>query len=202
MESQAISGQQFFVTGMSCTNCNSQAAEQLGKIDDVLEAHVHFNNGQATLTAERTISRNEIRRSLSRLGFEAWFPEEPKLLPLSAEEKAGLDSRVASRGKSIRIKNHLTPGKITLFDYYAEWCGPCHLLSPKLKGLLLKYKNLALRKVDIKDWGSDAEKQATKKFKLSSLPYIRVYGQRGEILGSVQGNQIEEVEKIIENGDR
>ena len=102
-----------------------------------------------------------------------------------------------SHGNAIRIKDHLARGKVTIFDYYADWCGPCHLLSPKLERLVLRYENVALRKVDLVDWKSKAARQATREFKLPGLPFTQVYDDRGKLLGQVEGNAIEEIEKLI-----
>ncbi len=116
---------------------------------------------------------------------------------LSEAEKAGLDIETASKGEALSIRDHLAAGKTTIFDYYADWCGPCHLLSPKLERLVLEYQNLALRKVDIGDWETEVAKQATKEFGLPGLPYVRIYGPSGKLVGTVHGNRIEEVEEII-----
>ena len=187
----------FSVAGMSCVTCANPATKALRYIPGVLEVKVDFDSKKATVKAKRAITRDEIRDALSTLGFEAHFPGDPVVAALSESEKAGLDIEIASNGKALRIRDHLVPDKITIFDYYADWCGPCHLLSPKLERLLLKHQNLALRKVDIGNWETAAAKQATKEFALPGLPYVRIYGPRGKFLGTVHGNHIEKVEEII-----
>ncbi len=190
-------GKEFFVAGMSCAGCANSATELLEKIPGVHEAKVDFDSKKASIQAGRVITRDEVREALGKLGFEARFPGDLVIRPLSEEEKANLDIETASHGEAIKLKDHLAPGNITIFDYYADWCGPCHLFTPKLERLLLKYKNLALRKVDISDWESKAAKQAAKEFGLPGLPYVRIYGPKGKLLGAVHGNHIKKVEAII-----
>ena len=150
------------------------------------------------MVLESVAARDQIRAALATAGFEARFPDEPPApRPLTSEEKANLDIKVASRGEAIRIEDHLAPGKITVFDYYADWCPPCHLLTPKLERLLLKYDNLALRMVDVSNLDSEAVKQATREVKVLGLPYVKVFGPDGELLGAVQGNHVEKVEKLL-----
>ena len=188
---------EFSLAGMSCDGCANHAMKALGDISGVLNVRVDFDSKKATVKAKREITRDEIREALRNLGFEARFSGDPVVEALSEAEKAGLDIETASKGAALRISDHLAAGKITIFDYYADWCGPCHLLSPKLERLVLEYQNLALRKVDIGDWESEVGKQATKEFGLPGLPYVRIYGPGGKLLGTVHGNRIEEVEEII-----
>ena len=192
----------FLLAGMSCAGCANHAAEVLRKIPGVREAMVDFDSEKATIKSDRQITVGEVREALGTLGFEARFPGDLVIQPLSKAEKAGLDIRTASHGEAIKLKDHLAPGKITIFDYYADWCGPCHLLSPKLERLLLDYRNLALRKVDISNWESEAAKQATKDFGLPGLPYVRIYDGKGRLLGEVQGNRVEKVEEFIKRGHK
>ena len=196
-ESPPTGKPEFVVAGMSCPMCAGYATEALEKISGMAEATVDFDSERATIKATRTITKKEIREALGTLGFEARFAGDLIVKPPSEEEKAHLDIQIASHGQAFRLKDQLAPGKITIFDYWAEWCGPCHLLSPKLEGLLLNYPNLALRKVEIRNWASEAATQATQEFGLPGLPYVRIHGPKGELLGEVQGNQIEKVESII-----
>ena len=185
---------EFSVAGMSCAGCAQSATEALKKIRGVQTVTIDFASQDAVITATREIIREQIEEALGTLGFEARFPGDTILQPLSEEEKADLDIATASQGEAFELADHLAAGKITIFDYYADWCGPCHLLTPKLERLLLKYDELALRTVDISSWESDAAQQAN----LPGLPYVRIYGPQGKLLGSVQGNQIQEVEDVIQ----
>ena len=197
-EKKSTAEKEFFVAGMSDTGCADDATQVLKKIPEVHEVKVDFDSKKATIKADREITRREVREALSKLGFEARFPGDLVIYPLSEEEKSNLDIETVSHGEAIKLKDHLAPGKIAIFDYYADWCGPCRLLTPKLERLLLKYKNIALRRVDIGNWESEAAKQVTKKYSLPGLPYVRIHGPKGKFLGVVQGNWIEKVEEIIE----
>jgi copper chaperone CopZ len=185
---------EFSVAGMSCADCAQNATKVLKKIGGVRTVTIDFASQHAILTATREISREQVEEALGTFGFEARFPGDTIVQPLSEEEKAELDIATASHGEAFELAHHLAAGKITLFDYYADWCGPCHLLTPKLERLLLKYDDLALRTVDISTWESEAAQQAN----LPGLPYVRIYGPQGKLLGSVQGNQIQEVEEVIQ----
>ncbi len=184
---------EFSVAGMSCDGCAQNATKVLKKIRGVQTVTIDFASQHAVVTG-REITREQIEEALGTFGFEARFSGDTIVQSLSEEEKAGLDIATASHGEAFELADHLTAGKITIFDYYADWCGPCHLLTPKLERLLLKYDGLALRTVDISSWESEAAKQAN----LPGLPFVRIYGPQGKLLGSVQGNQIQKVEEVIQ----
>jgi thioredoxin 1 len=188
---------EFQVDGMTCGLCSEAATRALQKISGVTGAKVDLESTKGSLRARREVRADEVRKALEPLGLEARFSGEPRIAPLSEEEKAGLDIRLASRGEEVRIADHLARGKITIFDYYADWCGPCHLLSPRLERLVRDNDGIALRKIDISDWESPAAKQATRDFKLPGLPYVRVFGPGGKHIGDVHGNHIEKVETLI-----
>ena len=190
----------FSIAGMSCENCASQATETLqSRIPAVIDAMVDFASKEAMLRTNRRVTRAQVREALGTLGFEARFADEPTTQPSAMSEVAiaSLDIQTITHGDAIRIEDHLSLGKITIFDYYADWCGPCHLLTPKLERLLTKFENLALRKVDIVSWESAAARQASDEFHLPGLPFTRMFDDQGILLGQVQGNRIEEIEAII-----
>jgi len=99
------------------------------------------------------------------------------------------------------VKDHLSTGKITIFDFYADWCGPCRVFSPKLERLLVDHPKVALVKVDIVNWESSVSKQLTKEYQLPSLPFVLLFDDKGKLLGKVRGNFIEKVEAIVEKNE-
>lgn len=56
---------------------------------------------------------------------------------------------------------------------------------------------MLLRKVDIVDWESAAAAQAHKEFGLDAIPYVRIYGTTGSLLGEVSGADIERIEAAV-----
>ena len=188
---------EFTVEGMSCETCAETATKVL-QFDGVISASVDFATKKATVVAEERITAADIKKRMyEQSNFEALFAGESLVKPLTETEKTGLDIQSLPPGEKINFKKEVVPGKITIFDFTAKWCGPCRVYTPKVEQLLLKYPNRAVREADILEWDSDLGKQLTSEHQMPSLPFTLIFDDRGKLLGKVIGNSIEEVEAII-----
>jgi len=58
-------------------------------------------------------------------------------------------------------------GKLVLVDFYAQWCGPCKLISPELDQLSKTFSDIIFMKVDV-----DQIEELASEFEISSMPTI------------------------------
>jgi thioredoxin 1 len=100
-------------------------------------------------------------------------------------------------GMVIDIEKYVVKGKICIFDFYSEYCGPCIRLAPKLEELDRKRDDIVVMKLDINragvsgiDWGSPLAKA----YKIQSVPNFFIYGTDGKATHSGQGAS----EKVME----
>jgi copper chaperone CopZ len=190
----------FTVIGMDCEACAPPIVKALKGVSGVSDAKVDWAAGVATVEVPEGFDRNKLRDAVAAIGFEAVFDGEVRkdLQPLSAEERRGLDIRPTADGARIDLATVVVPGKITVLDYWAEWCGPCHLLDVRLQHLVKANPDVAVRRVNVGKWDNEAAKQATSDFRLEALPYVRVYDAKGKFVGAVTGGGWEDVLKTIE----
>ncbi len=87
--------------------------------------------------------------------------------------------KLISNGESVDLNKYLVKDYVIVFDFYADWCGPCKILGPRVEDLVNKYNNVLLRKVNIVNWGSAVAKQ----YKIQFVPNVRVYDQQGQMIG-------------------
>lgn len=193
----------FNVVGIDCAACAPPIVKALESVDGVTNAKIDVKTKTATVNVPDGFDRQKIRAALSNAGFEAVFAgESPKdMEALPPEVVKTLDIVAYEDGKRVTIDKIVAPGKITIVDFYADWCGPCHVLEARLQRLMQGKKNLALRRVNIGHWDNAAAKQATE-LRAEALPYIRVYDARGKFVTAVTGGMWDEVLAAIEKAER
>ena len=66
--------------------------------------------------------------------------------------------------------DELIKNDIVLVDFYAEWCGPCKMLSPILEELSSDRKNIKIIKINV-----DEEENLARKFGVMSIPTLILF---------------------------
>ena len=89
----------------------------------------------------------------------------------------GQPSEVISHGEQVDINQHLAMGNVTVLEFYADWCGPCRLLTPSLEQMASSDPQIALRKIDIVRWGTPVAQQ----FNVNSVPLVNIYNRAGSL---------------------
>lgn len=83
-----------------------------------------------------------------------------------------------------------------ILDFYADWCGPCRSLSPKIAELAKKYKG----EIDVYKVNVDDERELAQVFGVRSIPmllFIPMQGTPMQSLGNLSMEQLEQsVDKI------
>ncbi len=101
------------------------------------------------------------------------------VLSCAAAMGAAQDIQTITHGDRVDITTALVPGKLTLIDFYADWCGPCRSLAPKLDRLATANPDvLTIRKVDIINWDSAVAAQ----YRLQSIPHLKLFDENGQLL--------------------
>jgi thiol-disulfide isomerase/thioredoxin len=130
---------------------------------------------------------------VSRVAFSTEpIPEKPtstppprRASPRPNSPVSPTDAKVATitHGDQVDIQKHCVPGKITIVDFYADWCGPCRTIGPIIEQRVNKDDDLVLRKVDIVAWDSPVSQQ----YGIRAVPCIQVYDRRGNKVGQLVG---------------
>jgi thioredoxin 1 len=100
---------------------------------------------------------------------------------------------VISGGNEIDINKHLAAGKITLVEFYADWCGPCKMISPTLEKLAKTDSDIALCKIDIVNWQSAVSRQ----YSIHSIPCVAVFDRKGQLVGIMNGVDPQALDQYI-----
>jgi thiol-disulfide isomerase/thioredoxin len=105
----------------------------------------------------------------------------------------GQEVEVISHGAEVEIASHLSAGNVTVVDFYADWCGPCKLITPVLEEMARTDPEVALRKIDIVNWTTPVAKQ----YEVHSIPLVMVYGRTGKLVGTVNGANPQMIQRYV-----
>lgn len=85
--------------------------------------------------------------------------------------------------------------KPAVIDFYADWCGPCKMITPALQQLSKEYEG----KVSFYKINVDDEPELAQTWGISSIPTIMFFNSKGESIVKLGALPKNEIKKIIEN---
>ncbi len=87
----------------------------------------------------------------------------------------------------------LKSDKLTLVDFWAEWCAPCRLIAPTVEELASEYAD----KMNIGKLNVDENNKTATKYGIRSIPTL-LFFKDGDILKHVVGvRSKEELQEVI-----
>ncbi len=106
---------------------------------------------------------------------------------------------LAREGEDIAsLDEHAVAGKVTVFDFYADWCAPCRNVDRHLFGLIAKGQDLAVRKLNVFSWETPLAKRHLAN--TPNLPLLVVFGKDGKRVESISGFDLVALDAAIAAG--
>lgn len=82
---------------------------------------------------------------------------------------------------------------VTLVDFYADWCGPCRMLTPIVEELSNEFHGVAtIAKIDI-----DKHQSAPTTYSVTSIPTIIIFKDGKEVQRVVGVRDKESLKKLV-----
>jgi thioredoxin 1 len=90
----------------------------------------------------------------------------------------------------------LNSNKLTVVDFWAEWCGPCRAVGPVVEDLAKEYNG----KVNIGKLNVDENPNTCQKYKITSIPTI-LFIKNGKVVDRLVGahpkkNLVKKIEQL------
>ena len=125
------------------------------------------------------------------LTFEA-FPKLSDQADMAVLSKAGED--IAD------LRAVAAAGKVTVFDFYADWCAACREVDLHMYKVLNARSDVALRKLNVVDWDTPLAKRYLAS--VQGLPFVIVHGRDGAEVRRIQGLKLAELDAAIAEGSK
>jgi len=200
------------LAGRSADEVEAALGKPSGKLQNAQGAlwlypqwRVQFGNDNHVLLVEK-----DLQVRLSKL--DPKFVADANAVSKGANQRAAADDAarvkaaalrdekiivVSNGGEQVNLGSLMIPGKITIVDFYADWCGPCRRISPQLEQLAKTDPDVVLLKINIVNWNTPV----TRQFGIESVPNVRVFSRIGSQLGEATSD-VSLVKQRVEQAKR
>ena len=95
-------------------------------------------------------------------------------------------------GTNENFKELINQDKITIVDFWAEWCGPCRMLGPILDTVAKERADIQVVKVDV-----DSNSELSSEYGIRSIPAVYIFKNGEQINKFVGVKTKEDILKLI-----
>lgn len=82
--------------------------------------------------------------------------------------------------------------KPVLLDFWAEWCGPCRMVSPVVEEIVASHPEIAVGKVNV-----DEEPALAQAFRVQSIPMLVLLRDNAVVAAAVGAQSKEQLEQKL-----
>jgi thioredoxin len=161
---------------------DSQFEEMISSLDKNKAIFVYCTSGGRGLDAAKILSKNGFNEVYNLDGgLLKWelegFPLVKNTVVRPGEEHYSLDD----------FNEIISSNQLVLFDFMAEWCGPCKAMAPGLHKIEEEFsENLKVVQINV-----DFNPELSRHFQVSGIPALKIY-HKGELVENVVGGRSEE----------
>jgi thioredoxin len=149
-----------------------------------------LEGGLFTLTAPTGVKQLIAAAEVTDITVSGDIPDAPSVPPGSQPKPPTAPasaSRPAARG-SIQPEH----GKITIVDFYADWCGPCRKIGPVLEKIAESNPDIVLQRVNV-----DQHRDVVQEYNITGIPHIIIYDKAGGEVDTIVGADERRVRKAV-----
>ena len=175
---------------------NQVAEENAGailvaRVDATANPQTHADFGRPALPALLTLDEGEIESSATNIRPQDIDDHANFLLgngPKPMETAAEAETRAASGGIPVPVTDGTFSNDVlqsdvpVLVDFWAPWCGPCHMVAPTLERLAAQYAGqIRVAKLNV-----DENPMSARQYQAMSIPMLLMF-KGGQPVGKLVG---------------
>ena len=186
--------QVYSIQGADCATCGDKIRAELKKVKGVKKAEFDIHKVELTVTLEDGVPDSEVLAAAERVGLRAivgagqgaYLPHEA--YPEGADvQELNKDGAAVGPLAPLRVT-----GKFTVFDVYADWCGPCREVDARLRAVMSERKDVAVRKLSVVDFDSPLAQE----LRVDTLPFVVIFSPEGKKT-EVRGAELKKIDKAL-----
>jgi thiol-disulfide isomerase/thioredoxin len=178
--------QVFSIVGIEDVQAGERLEEAIARIPGIQRARFGKLNAELVVTFTGVTGNEVALRAIEAAGLHATpgpghgsYAPQPGYPPDADVRLLSSDGSAVGPLEKLRVA-----GKYTVFDVFAVWCGPCHLIDSRLRELCAARRDIAVRKLNVVDFDTALAGQLGPSF--TALPHLIVFtpsGRRYEFEG-------------------
>lgn len=186
--------QVYSIQGADCATCGEKIRTALKKAKGVKKTEFDIHKVELTVEMEDGVSDSVVLDAAQKVGLRAIVGAGQGAYLPKETYPAGADVlELNKEGESVGPLDALrVAGKFTVFDVYADWCGPCRDVDKRLREIVSKRADVAVRKLNVVDFDSPLAKDLN----LEMLPYVVVYTPEGKKT-EIRGAELGQIDKAL-----
>ena len=178
--------QVYSIQGADCGSCGERLAAELRKLPGVKKASFDKHKVELSVRLQAGVGDDVVASAAERAGLKAIVGAgDGRYLP-HPDYPPGTDVVTLTRdgSKVGSLEKLRVAGKYTVFDVYADWCGPCREVDKHLRDVVAARADVAVRRLNVVDFDSPLARELGPR--VDTLPYLAVFspaGKRTDISG-------------------
>jgi thiol-disulfide isomerase/thioredoxin/copper chaperone CopZ len=179
--------QVYSIHDADCADCGRKIKDELKKVPGVKKADFDVQKVELTVRMVESVSDDTVIAAAERAGLKATVGAGAGAYQTQEGYPEGADVQTLSKkGEAVgKLDKLRVKDKYTVFDVYADWCGPCKLVDARLREIMAARKDVAVRKLNVVSFESALAQEMGPDF--DSLPYMVVFspeGKRTDVVGA------------------
>jgi copper chaperone CopZ len=190
--------QVYSIQGADCATCAEDVKKELKKVKGVGKVEFDKQKVEITVRLDDGVTDEAVLAAVERAGHglkAVVGPGQGAYLAFASYPPGADVQTLTEDGAAVGPLDKLrVPDKYTVFDVYAEWCGPCRIVDERLRKVTAERTDVAVRRLDVVDFDSPLARELGSSFE--TLPYLIVYTPRGKKV-SIVGTDFEKLDKAL-----
>jgi copper chaperone CopZ len=179
--------QVFSIREADCAQCADKIKKALKPVKGVKKTEFDMQKVELTVRLADDVTDETVIAAIETTGLKAVAGAGQGAYVPHEDYPAGADVQtISTDGRAVgSLERQRVEGKHTVFDVYADWCGPCRLVDARLREIVAQRTDVAVRRLNVVSFETPLASELGPDFQ--ALPYLIVFspsGKRTDIEGA------------------